>query len=269
MTNERVAALTFDLCELETVTTGYDAAVIDYLREEALPATLFLGGKWMRTHAVRTKQLMTDPLFEIGSHAWSHGNFGIMDECAMREQIRWTDAQYAALRETVMREAKTPEARAAAAAIPAAMRFFRLPYGRTSELGLRVLADEGFDVIQWSVSGDSVLDMTPEEEGRATALRVNPGAFCSFTRTACRKMPQPFSAPRSTRCAASATALRPFQRSSPSANPFARTRATLKCRATTSTLTAATASTEQAEKNFEFGALSVFTNLKPSISTYT
>ena len=180
MTNERVAALTFDLCELETVTTGYDAAVIDYLREEALPATLFLGGKWMRTHAVRTKQLMTDPLFEIGSHAWSHGNFGIMDECAMREQIRWTDAQYAALRETVMREAKTPEARAAAAAIPAAMRFFRLPYGRTSELGLRVLADEGFDVIQWSVSGDSVLDMTPEEEGRATALRVNPGGILLF-----------------------------------------------------------------------------------------
>lgn len=180
MTQSRVVALTFDLCELETVTTGYDAAVIDYLRAEAIPATLFLGGKWMRTHAVRTKQLMTDPLFEIGSHAWSHGNFGIMSEQSMCEQIAWTDAEYAKLRAEILRDAATPEEKARARAIPRAMRFFRLPYGRTSELGLQVLSRAGFEVVQWSVSGDSVLDLSPEEEGRATALRVNPGGILLF-----------------------------------------------------------------------------------------
>ena len=49
----KVAALTFDLCELDTVTTGYNAAIINFLRAEKLPATLFMGGKWMRTHAAR------------------------------------------------------------------------------------------------------------------------------------------------------------------------------------------------------------------------
>ena len=33
-TKEKVAALTFDLCELSTMTTGYDAEIIDFLREK-------------------------------------------------------------------------------------------------------------------------------------------------------------------------------------------------------------------------------------------
>ena len=104
-TREKVAALTFDLCELSTITTGYDADVIDFLRARRIPATLFMGGKWMRTHAGRTMQLLADPLFEIGNHAWAHGNFGIMDERNMLEQVRWTQAEYERLREKVLERA--------------------------------------------------------------------------------------------------------------------------------------------------------------------
>ena len=102
-TKEKVAALTFDLCELSTMTTGYDAEIIDFLREKRIPATLFMGGKWMRSHSERAMQLMADPLFEIGNHGWSHGNFGIMSEKAMLEQIRWTQAEYELLREEILR----------------------------------------------------------------------------------------------------------------------------------------------------------------------
>ena len=49
----KVVALTFDLCELDTVTTGCDMEILSFLCAEHIPATLFMGGKWMRTHARR------------------------------------------------------------------------------------------------------------------------------------------------------------------------------------------------------------------------
>lgn len=49
----KAVALTFDLCELATTTTGYDADAINFLRREHIPATLFMGGKWMRPCGAR------------------------------------------------------------------------------------------------------------------------------------------------------------------------------------------------------------------------
>ena len=65
-----------------------------------------MGGKWMRTHAKRVKQIMRDPLFEIGNHAWSHGNFGIMTPERMREEIQFTQAEYEATRSASSPSAK-------------------------------------------------------------------------------------------------------------------------------------------------------------------
>lgn len=125
-TKEKVAALTFDLCELSTMTTGYDAEIIDFLREKRIPATLFMGGKWMRSHSERAMQLMADPLFEIGNHGWSHGNFGIMSEKAMLEQIRWTQAEYELLREEILKKGSGGRAQRRAAGsrnvVPLALR---------------------------------------------------------------------------------------------------------------------------------------------------
>lgn len=132
-TKEKVAALTFDLCELSTMTTGYDAEIIDFLREKRIPATLFMGGKWMRSHSERAMQLMADPLFEIGNHGWSHGNFGIMSEKAMLEQIRWTQAEYELLREEILKRAR---AEGRSVELPEAVTLFRLPYGRCTDKAL-------------------------------------------------------------------------------------------------------------------------------------
>ena len=174
---EKTAALTFDLCELATMTTGYDAAVIDFLRERRIPATLFLGGKWMRSHEERTMQLMADPLFEIGSHAWSHGNFGIMDERSMLEQIRWTQAQYELLREAVLERAAR-EGRAAS--VPESMRLFRLPYGRCSDAALALLAREGLEVVQWDVAAETPGDNAVPGLGGRVAGQVRPGSILLF-----------------------------------------------------------------------------------------
>mgnify|MGYP007102016100 FL=1 len=38
--DEKFVSLTFDMCELDTVTTGCDMEVINFLREKKIPATL-------------------------------------------------------------------------------------------------------------------------------------------------------------------------------------------------------------------------------------
>ena len=122
----KVVALTFDLCELDTVTTGCDMEILGFLRAEGIPATLFMGGKWMRTHARRVVQLMGEPQFEIANHAWSHGNFALLSPAGLRAQVLWTQAQYELLRQQAQNEAKTqgrPEP--AIAPVPT---LFRLPY---------------------------------------------------------------------------------------------------------------------------------------------
>ncbi|MDD5273617.1 MAG: polysaccharide deacetylase family protein, partial [Methylovulum sp.] len=75
--DKKALAITFDLCEQANEKTGYDAEIINLLRASHVKATLFAGGKWMRSHPDRTQQLMADPLFELGNHAWTHGNLRV------------------------------------------------------------------------------------------------------------------------------------------------------------------------------------------------
>ncbi len=174
----RAVALTFDLCELATTTTGYDADAINFLRREHIPATLFMGGKWMRTHAERAKQLMADPLFEIGNHAWSHGNFGIMDPQNMRDQVLWTQAEYEILRGELLRGAA--EKGASLPDIAAVPNLFRLPYGRCTDQALALLAHLGLQVIQWDVVAETIADNSRPELAADVARRVRPGSILLF-----------------------------------------------------------------------------------------
>ncbi|MBF0482681.1 MAG: polysaccharide deacetylase family protein [Desulfovibrionaceae bacterium] len=162
---KKLVALTFDLCELADNAAGYDGAVVDALRREQVPATFFAGGKWLRSHSERAMQLICDPLFEIGNHAWTHGNFGVLDATRMREQVLWTQAQYESLREQIaaraMEKGVSPQE---IAAIPALPRVFRFPYGRCRPEALELLAGLGLAAVQWDANsqdagggdGDSV-----------------------------------------------------------------------------------------------------------------
>ena len=140
----KAIALTFDMCELDTVTTGCDMDVINFLREKRIPATLFMGGKWMRTHSRRVKQIMSDSIFEIANHNWSHGNCALLSPEGLRAQILWTQAEYELIREDSGIDSGND--------VPL---FFRLPYGRSSESSLRIIAELGLRIIQWDVAAEA------------------------------------------------------------------------------------------------------------------
>ena len=168
----KAIALTFDMCELDTITTGCDMDVINFLREHRIPAALFMGGKWMRTHSQRVKQIMTDPIFELANHNWSHGNCALLSPEGLKAQILWTQAQYELLRE----EAGLDD-------IPESMTLFRLPYGRNSEAALKIIAELGLRVIQWDVAAEAGDNSNPARAKRSAQLvatMTKPGSILLF-----------------------------------------------------------------------------------------
>ena len=55
---------------------------MDTLRRLGVKATFFPSGKWLLDHKARAEQLIADPLFQVGSHSWTHRNFRLLPEAA-------------------------------------------------------------------------------------------------------------------------------------------------------------------------------------------
>ncbi|MBU2549653.1 MAG: polysaccharide deacetylase family protein [Proteobacteria bacterium] len=177
----KLAALTFDMCQADRV-LGYDAPIVNYLRTHRIPATFFMGGRWMRSHAERTMQIMADPLFEIGNHGWAHRNFRLIDERRMREEAVWVQAQYELIREKLLAR---PEVRAAgldeALKIPASPAVFRFPYGTCDDRALNLLAELGLPAIQWNiVSADADRKRTAPRIAAPILSGFQPGSIVIF-----------------------------------------------------------------------------------------
>jgi peptidoglycan-N-acetylglucosamine deacetylase len=172
-------AFTFDLCEANGETSGYDADIINILRTHKVKATFFAGGKWMRSHPDRTQQLMADPLFEIGNHSWSHTNFAHLSEDQIDREVLWAQAQYEALREELQtRNCALEAGRAEMEKIPRVPELFRFPYGACTSVALRVVTKCGLPAIQWSiVTGDAATFQTAAGIVRIVQQQIRPGAI--------------------------------------------------------------------------------------------
>ena len=185
---ERVVALTFDACELATMTTGCDMDVINFLRENKIPATFFMGGKWMRTHARRVKQIMSEnELFEIANHNWSHGNCALLSEEELKKQILWTQAQYEILLDEYLHEIYDSEGLEAAEEMQKKISpvpiLFRLPYGRNNESALKIISQLGLRIIQWDVAaeaGDNSNSKRAKRSAKKVAAMTHPGSILLF-----------------------------------------------------------------------------------------
>jgi peptidoglycan/xylan/chitin deacetylase (PgdA/CDA1 family) len=70
-TDQKVLALTFDACG-GPKGSRYDAKLIDFLTGEAIPATLFISGKWVDANPDIFRTLTKNPLFEIENHGSKH-----------------------------------------------------------------------------------------------------------------------------------------------------------------------------------------------------
>jgi|WetSurMetagenome_2_1015567.scaffolds.fasta_scaffold101489_1 peptidoglycan-N-acetylglucosamine deacetylase len=157
--DEYKIALTFDLCETEGDLAGYDSQIIQILNKTQTPATLFLGGLWMRDHQAETLELAGNPLFELGNHSWSHADFSAISRVEMDQQIILTQQTMHDL-------------------LGYQTNLFRLPYGTYSDDALNAINDQGLYIIQWDdVSGDPDPDIGAKEMTAWVLQQAQPGSI--------------------------------------------------------------------------------------------
>ncbi len=70
-TDQKLIALTFDACGGPRG-KSYDSKLIEYLKREKIPATLFISGKWIDANSKIFRELAKEPLFEIENHGLNH-----------------------------------------------------------------------------------------------------------------------------------------------------------------------------------------------------
>lgn len=175
---QKLIALTFDFCEQPGEVAGYDGAILDYLRANRVKATLFVGGRWMTTHPVRTEQMIADPLFEMASHGWGHRNTRLLAGAELFREITGPSRAYLKARADLGQRACVKGNPGAFATVPGEIRLFRFPFGACSPAGLDAVAAAGLLPIQWDVStGDPWPGQTAAAIAAVMVRQTRPGSI--------------------------------------------------------------------------------------------
>ncbi|MGD9642066.1 MAG: polysaccharide deacetylase family protein [Elusimicrobiales bacterium] len=144
--DHKVIALTFDACGGRT--DGYNKELIDYLRAENIPATLFVTGVWIDKYPKIFAELAADPLFEIENHGLMHrlcstegrSMYGVR---GTRDLGGVIDEMELGARKIALLTGRRPI-------------FFRSATAYTDELSRRVAGRLGMEVVSYDIlSGDA------------------------------------------------------------------------------------------------------------------
>jgi peptidoglycan-N-acetylglucosamine deacetylase len=174
----KLIALTLDLCETNGEIAGYDGAIFEYLRANNIKATIFTGGKWMRSHPQRTAQLIADPRFEMANHGDRHRNFRLISGDALSSEIHGPQQAYEQARSKLGELQCTREHKADFEKLPARMTLLRFPFGACNQASLDAVNDAGLLAIQWDLStGDPAPKQSAEAIANAMVKRAKPGSI--------------------------------------------------------------------------------------------
>lgn len=179
---KKLVAFTFDLCEQPFEISGYQGDIFDFLRANGVRATIFAGGKWLETHPERAQQLMADPLFEIGSHAWEHRNFRVVPRQVRLDEIDGAIAAYdRVVRSLEQRACLTRNGQLAHLVPPARQTLFRFPFGACTSQAMDDVRSRGQLAVQWDVSSaDPWPGQTASGMVASVSKRIRPGSIVLF-----------------------------------------------------------------------------------------
>ncbi|MEV7184196.1 polysaccharide deacetylase family protein [Kitasatospora sp. NPDC093102] len=164
---EGAMALTFDACG-GPGGNGYDADLIDFLRAQDVPATLFLNARWIDANPEEFERLAADPLFEIGNHGTAHRPLSVSGRSAYG--ISGTRDVGEVYDEVVGNAHKL------AGLLGHPPRFFRSGTAHYDDVATRVVADLGQLVAGFTVNGDGGATL-PAAEVRREVASAPPGAI--------------------------------------------------------------------------------------------
>ncbi|MER5532429.1 polysaccharide deacetylase family protein [Streptomyces mirabilis] len=163
-TARRVIALTFDACG-GPGGSGYDRALIDFLRRREIPATLFVNSRWIDANPAVFRRLAAEPLFEIANHGTRHRPLSVTGRSAYgipgtRSAAEVYD-EISGSRTKLTRLLGTPP------------RFFRSGTAYCDDVAARIVTALGERFVSFSVNGDGGATFTPEQV--RTTVAAAPG----------------------------------------------------------------------------------------------
>lgn len=173
-TNDKIVALTFDgdmtpgmLSELRSkrISSWYNEKIIEVLRHEHVPATLFLTGLWIEAYSAATKDLSADPLFELGNHSYSHGAFH--SPCYHLFPIPPS--------KQVAEVQKTDDLLKTYAA--SYKKYFRFPGLCFDAASMKVVEDQGYTAVGGDVDGADAFEKSPRWVASYVLTHVRPGSI--------------------------------------------------------------------------------------------
>jgi peptidoglycan/xylan/chitin deacetylase (PgdA/CDA1 family) len=124
--------MTFDCCQTEKP-AGYDEAIVHLLVARQVPATFFLGGRWMEAHPAATQYLASVPFFELGNHSYLHPHMTKLTAAQMADEL--------ARPQEIMQGLCGRKAR-----------FFRPPFGEWNSTLVEEADKAGMRTVTWDIS---------------------------------------------------------------------------------------------------------------------
>jgi peptidoglycan/xylan/chitin deacetylase (PgdA/CDA1 family) len=156
VTGRREVALTFD--------AGSDyrpsKKILDTLAAAGVKCTFFLTGEWVEKNPRTVKRIAAEG-HEIGNHSWDHPPFTSLNTSDIQEQLDKTE-------EVIV-----------AATGRSSRPYFRPPLGARDERVRKVVGDDGYMTIYWTLdSWDSVRKGITAEQIRDRVLgKIQPGSI--------------------------------------------------------------------------------------------
>lgn len=151
--NTKMVALTFDadmtpgmLQNLKSgrVSSYYNGAVVDALKQSQTPATFFLTGMWAEQYPQQARALAQNSLFEIANHSYDHPGFS--QPCY----------GLASIPEAAKKQNMALAQRAIARVTGVTPQFFRFPGGCAAASDVKLAEQLGMRVVHWDVIGGDV-----------------------------------------------------------------------------------------------------------------
>lgn len=168
-THDKNIAFTFDACGGKNG-SEYDKELIEYLRQEKIPATLFISGKWIDSQFDTFLNLSRDTLFEIENHGLNHKPCSVDGESAYG--IRGTSGIEAAFDEI---EANARKIEALTGRRP---QFYRSATAYVNEECTRIAESIGITTVSYQVlSGDAVPFASESVIENNVLKNIRPGAI--------------------------------------------------------------------------------------------
>jgi len=142
--------------------------LIEFLRKEKIPATLFVSGSWIDAKPAVFKTLAADPLFEIENHGLAHKPCSVNGNKAYG--IKGT-ASVAELVDEIEKNGRKIEA-----VTGGKPKFYRPGTAYCDEVAVKVAGELGYEVVNYNVLGDAGATR-PKEKIREAMLKAEPGAI--------------------------------------------------------------------------------------------